>query len=103
MSKVINIHPLDVKERLKSGEKLTLIDVRESEEVAAGRIPGSKHISLSELQSRWQEIDPNEEAIIVCRSGNRSGMACEFLMGRGYDKVKNLMGGMNGWQGDVER
>ncbi|MBL0385608.1 rhodanese-like domain-containing protein [Tumebacillus sp. ITR2] len=103
MSKVINILSFDVQDRLKNGESVTIIDVREPEEVAQVRIPGVKHIRLSELQSRQNEIDPEKETIFVCRSGNRSAMACEYLMGQGYRNVKNLMGGMSGWNGHVEK
>ncbi|WP_083955827.1 rhodanese-like domain-containing protein [Brevibacillus parabrevis] len=98
-----NIHPVDVRERLKRGEKLNIVDVREDEEVATGKIPGAKHIRLNELTDRWQEISPDEETIIVCRSGNRSDAACQFLYTVGYRNVKNMMGGMNNWEGDVEK
>jgi rhodanese-related sulfurtransferase len=100
--RVINILPLDVKERLARGEKLNIIDVREDEEVATGKIPGAKHIRLAELPNRLHEIDPHVETILVCRSGNRSSKACEFLMSRGYCNVKNMLGGMSAWEGDVE-
>jgi rhodanese-related sulfurtransferase len=103
MSQVINILPQQVKERQEQGEKLNIIDVRENEEVAAGKIPGAVHIRLSEIPERLNEIDPNVETILVCRSGNRSAMACEYLMDQGYTKVKNLLGGMNAWDGEVER
>ncbi|MFY0544704.1 rhodanese-like domain-containing protein [Brevibacillus sp. H7] len=100
---IVNIHPVDVKERLKRGEKLTIIDVREDEEVATGKIPGAKHIRLNELSHRYKEINPDEETIMVCRSGNRSGIACDFLYAMGYRNVKNMMGGMIAWEGDVEK
>lgn len=103
MSKVINIIPLDVQERLARGEKLNIIDVREPEEVATGMIPGAKHIRLGEIPHRKAEIDPNVETIMVCRSGNRSGQACDFLMNQGYHNVKNMMGGMLGWKGPVQK
>lgn len=100
--KIINILPLDVNKRLNKGEKLNIIDVREHSEVASGKIPGAKNIRLSEIPDRFKEIDPNRETILVCRSGNRSSMACEYLMAKGYGNVKNMMGGMLGWQWDVE-
>lgn len=101
-SKVINIFPLDVKEKLERGEKIEIIDVREHDEVRQGKIPGAKHIRLSELPCRLNEIDPDTETIFVCRSGNRSGLACEYLMSRGYGNVKNMMGGMLNWTGEIE-
>ncbi|MBN6188802.1 rhodanese-like domain-containing protein [Aneurinibacillus sp. BA2021] len=101
MSNILNVVAQQVIEKQEKGEEVQIIDVREPEEVAAGMIPGAKHIRLAELPQRMHEIDPNKEAIIVCRSGNRSGMACEYLMDQGYKQVKNLLGGMNGWTGKV--
>ncbi len=102
-NKIVNILPLDVEQRLKRGEKLQIIDVREANEVNAGKIPSAKHIRLSELPARLSEIDRNREAIIVCRSGGRSANACAYLMSQGYTKIKNLLGGMMAWQGAIER
>ncbi len=99
---IMNILPFDVEQRLKDGEKLQIIDVREPSEVATGKIPSAMNIRLSEIPERISEIDPNQEAIIVCRSGARSASACEYLMNRGYLKVKNLMGGMLAWDGDIQ-
>lgn len=101
--KVISIHPLDVKERLERGESLNIVDVRESAEVQAGKISGAKHIPLSSFAERYQEIDPHQETILVCRSGNRSHKACEFLLQKGYSNIKNMLGGMNAWDGEIER
>lgn len=99
---VVNILPLDVYERMKRGDNLQIIDVREDAEVATGIIPGAKHIPLGHISERLHEIDSNRETVMVCRSGGRSAKACEFLMSGGYSKVKNMMGGMNAWSWDVE-
>ncbi len=99
---IVNILSSEVKRRMANGEKLQMIDVREPKELLAGKIPGVKNIRLSEIPYRWSEIDKNREAIIVCRSGSRSASACEYLMLQGFTNVKNLLGGMNGWDGDIE-
>jgi len=92
------ITPSEVKERLERGEKLHIIDVREDEEVALGMIPGAKHIPLGQLPERLGEIDKTGETIMVCRSGGRSGRACEFLEASGVQGVKNMAGGMLAWE-----
>ncbi|KIV58399.1 hypothetical protein TS65_05980 [Aneurinibacillus migulanus] len=92
----------EVNERLKQGENLHLIDVREDDEYAAGRVPGAKHIPLNQIPERLHELDKDKEYIMVCRSGNRSGMASEWLSERGYH-VKNMVGGMLDWTGDIEK
>jgi len=102
MGQVVNILPLDVYEHLKRGTALQVIDVREKNEVAAGKIPGSIHIPLGQIAARIHEIDRNRETIMVCRSGARSSIACDLLMESGYSQVKNMMGGMIAWSWDVE-
>lgn len=91
------ILPEELHEAIKNGNKVSVIDVREDEEVAQGMIPGATHIPLGELPDRLKEIDPKEEHIMVCRSGGRSGRACEFLQQQGY-QVKNMVGGMIAWE-----
>lgn len=92
---------VDVKERIKGNRPLQIIDVREPGEFASGHIPGAKLIPLGQLMQRTAEIDPNKECVVVCHSGSRSSMACQFLQRSGFENVRNLMGGMMGWDGDV--
>ncbi len=91
----------DVSNRLRQGEHLEILDVREPEEWLSGHIPAAKHIPLPQLPERIREIDRNKEWLIVCRSGNRSARACEFLSAQGY-RVTNLAGGMLEWDGDIQ-
>ncbi|ALS23733.1 rhodanese domain-containing protein [Paenibacillus naphthalenovorans] len=93
--------PQEVKQRLERGEALTILDVREDNEWESGHIPGARHIPLGLLGQRHTELDPEKETIVVCRSGNRSGLACEMLESFGY-KVMNMPGGMMEWTGEVE-
>jgi rhodanese-related sulfurtransferase len=98
MSEMRTIMPSEVKERLQRGESLFIVDVREDEEVAAGMIPGAKHIVLGELPARYGEIPRAREVILVCRSGKRSGKAYEFLESLGYNNMKSMTGGMLAWE-----
>ncbi|GBG08152.1 sulfurtransferase [Paenibacillus agaridevorans] len=92
--------PQEVKERLAKGEKLNIIDVREPDEWESGHIPNVKHLPLGSLGQRLGELDRTKPYIVVCRSGNRSGLACEWLEELGYD-VSNMPGGMSLWEGEV--
>ncbi|MFC0187806.1 rhodanese-like domain-containing protein [Fictibacillus aquaticus] len=87
------ISPEEVKQLLKEGKNISLIDVREDEEVAEGKIPEAVHIKMGEIPERLDEIDKEKEHIIICRSGRRSENVSLFLMDQGY-KVKNMEGGM---------
>lgn len=91
----------ELEEKLARGEKLEIIDVREDDEVAMGKIPGAKHIPLGYIPLRLDELDKDTEYYLICRSENRSGVACEYLAEQGY-KVTNVTGGMLAWEGDVE-
>ncbi len=95
------ISAIELAAKLKSGEKLNIIDVREDEEVAMGKIPGARHIKLGEIPERLDELDQDEHYYMVCRSGGRSGRACEFLIDNGFN-VTNMTGGMLAWEDDVE-
>ncbi len=98
---VRTITPEEVDKLLKEGKDISIIDVREDEEVAAGKIPAAKHIRLSEIPDRMEEIEKDKEHIMVCRSGRRSENASLFLQEQGY-KVMNMTGGMLEWEGDTK-
>lgn len=100
MAQYENIMPDEIEKQLKD-KKLSIIDVREHDEVARGKIPGARHIPLGELQARLHEIEKDQEHIMVCHSGARSSMASDFLHRQGF-KVKNMIGGMMNWRGKVE-
>ncbi|QED49299.1 rhodanese-like domain-containing protein [Cytobacillus dafuensis] len=91
----------EIKDLLSEGKSLNIIDVREVDEVAMGKIPEAQHIPLGLLEFRMHELDKSKEYIMVCRSGARSGRACQFLESHGY-KVMNMAGGMLAWEGEIE-
>jgi rhodanese-related sulfurtransferase len=91
----------ELAEKIHTGEKVNIIDVREDFEVEQGKIPGAKHIPLGQLPERLDELDKKEQYFMVCRSGGRSGSACEYLSSLGYD-VTNMVGGMLAWEDEVE-
>lgn len=90
----------ELKKRIDAGEKINLLDVREPSERTEFNI-GGVHIPLGKIQAmQADEIEgwKNEEVIVYCRSGNRSGMASLFLGQMGFSNVKNLTGGMLAWR-----
>ncbi|PLS02528.1 rhodanese-like domain-containing protein [Neobacillus cucumis] len=86
---------------LNEGKKLNIIDVREVDEVAAGKIPGAVNIPLGLVEFRMHELDKSKEYIMVCRSGARSGRATQFLESYGFDVI-NMSGGLLAWEGKIE-
>jgi phage shock protein E len=87
--------PQQVAELLERGE-IQLIDVRQPEEHAAGRIAGDRFIELSRLAAEADSIDPHRPLVFYCRSGNRSAMATEAFRGAGFD-AHNMAGGLLDW------
>lgn len=90
----------EVENMLTQGQSVNIIDVREVEEVEAGKIPGAIHIPLGLLEFRMNELDKSKEYIMVCRSGARSGRAYQFLESHGYNVI-NMTGGMLDWEGET--
>ena len=88
-------------QRIQLGEKLLIIDVRTPEEYVGklGHIAGAKLLPLQEIESWFKDFEDQKdrEIILICRSGNRSGVAARFLTEHGFSKVVNVIGGMRDW------
>lgn len=80
---------------------LPIIDVREADEYARGHVPGAKSMPLSSLGDDFAKLDKNTDYFVICQSGSRSSMACQFLASQGYN-VTNVMGGTGSWMGPLE-
>ncbi|SES63191.1 Rhodanese-related sulfurtransferase [Salinibacillus kushneri] len=93
------ISPEEVEESLERN-KYTIIDVREQEEVQQGMIKGARHIPLQQIPESLDQLEKNEEYVLVCRSGRRSYNASQYLQEQGYN-VRNMVGGMLNWKGEV--
>jgi hydroxyacylglutathione hydrolase len=76
---------------------VTVIDVRNATEFAAGHIPGALHIPLGHLADRAGEIPPGRPIVVQCQSGGRSSIAASVLEQRGVENVMNLSGGITAW------
>ena len=95
------IDPQEVQARLEAGEQLNIIDVREADEVAGGKIPQAIHIPLGLVEFKMNELDKNKEYLVVCHAGGRSARAVQFLESQGYNAT-NVDGGILAWEGETE-
>jgi len=68
-----------------------LIDVRSSGEFSSGHIAGAISVPLDRLQTDISSIAPDKRTplLLYCRSGARSGRACEILSSLGFRSVRN--------------
>lgn len=84
--------------RLEAGEQLVVIDVREPEEFARGKIPGAYTIPRGVLEGQVDGRLPRESTVVLyCAAGGRSALAAKSLAEMGFSKVENLQGGFASW------
>jgi rhodanese-related sulfurtransferase len=92
----VDVQPDEVADLQQRGAQV--IDVREDYEWDAGRIPGARHVALSEVAGQADSIDRATPVVFVCRVGGRSAMAAQAFRRAGYDAY-TLDGGMLAWAG----
>lgn len=88
----------DLLKKVQAGEKLTIVDVRNDDEYKAGHIAGTILIPLPTIPDGAKALTKDQEIILICRSGNRSGQAAQLLAAAGYTKLVNVTDGMQGWE-----
>ncbi|MFQ5724615.1 MAG: rhodanese-like domain-containing protein [Terriglobia bacterium] len=88
-----------VKEKLDTGEKLRLVDVREAEEYARGHLPGAASVCKGILERDIEKLVPATETPVVlyCGGGYRSALAADNLKKMGYQNVASMRGGWRAW------
>jgi len=94
-TKTDQLRPAEAAEAARRGE-LILVDVRELDERAEARPAGSRHLPLSELASRLDELAREQTVAFICRSGSRSAMAARIAAEHGLTVV-NVRGGLLAW------
>ena len=87
----------EAKRKLDSGEAI-VVDVREPNEWRQGHIAGATLMPLSTLSSGFGSLPKDREVLLICQSGNRSGVAQGFLARSGFSSAINVQGGMIAWQ-----
>lgn len=104
-AQVENLDADAVEKELASGEAV-LVDLREPDEVAKGRIPDSIHVPRGMLEFRADPtspyhqppLDPSKRVILHCASGGRSALGAAALKAMGYENVAHLDGGFGAWK-----
>lgn len=84
----------ELADRLEAGARL--IDVREPNEYAAGRVPSAVLVPLGSVPDNVDAFRGDGPAYVICRSGARSMRACEFLAAEGVEAI-NIAGGTMAW------
>ena len=92
----------ELKTKLDNGEKITLVDVRETDEYEICHLEGAKLIPLRQLPKHLNEINKNQPIIFYCHYGMRSAQAVLWLNQNGFANVANLRGGIDEWARTIE-
>ncbi len=99
-SRIQEVDPSEV-HALNGHEDAVIVDVRDSEEFAAGHLPGARHVPRSYLESRIEGAAPDrsQRVILYCASGSRSALAANTLQELlGYERVESMTGGITLWK-----
>jgi len=98
---VLQITAQELKSKLAKPDAITLLDVRELDEYRTANL-GGLHIPLSQLATRWNEVDQTREIVVMCHHGMRSLQAAQFLVDKGVSNVLNLRGGIDQWSLQID-
>ncbi len=99
------VKPLSVKqlsERLKRGDRVIVLDVREPSEIAIASLPGTLNIPMNSIPARADELPHDQDIVVMCHHGMRSQQVANYLAGTGFEKLYNLTGGIAAWSQDVD-
>ncbi|TVQ15567.1 MAG: rhodanese-like domain-containing protein [Balneolaceae bacterium] len=93
----------ELSEKLKNGDEIFILDVREEFEYDISNLSGFI-IPLPELENRMYELEDKKdmEVIVHCRTGERSVDAVKILVEYGFKNPKNLLGGINQWAREID-
>ncbi len=91
LANLLQSHPNDVQ----------FVDVREPRELEMSSLPGFHNLPLSQYEE-WStdihtRLDADKETVVMCHHGMRSAQMCQWLMSQGFDKVKNVTGGIDAY------
>lgn len=87
----------EAKSLIESKPDLVILDVRTQSEYGDGHIEDAINIPADELEERLGELDPGDELLVYCRTGNRSTRAVKLLEENGFTKVLHMDGGIVAW------
>lgn len=94
MTNTVEQVPAQQWEAWRTENRAVVLDVREPVEWVQGTLPDVERMALSTIAADWQQLDPQQPILIVCRTGNRSQSVAQALVQAGFARVANMAGGM---------
>ena len=86
---------------MNNNEQITLVDVREKEELVMASIKGSIHVPIMAIPYQLELFNKDVPIYLFCHSGVRSAQACLYLEQQGFDSV-NITGGIHAWSTEID-
>jgi rhodanese-related sulfurtransferase len=83
--------------RMSESEELIILDVRTGEEYNAAHIDGALLIPISELSNRTEKLNKSRKIVVYDENVSNSTTACTILIEEGFERVYNVLGGINAW------
>ncbi|MDH5681121.1 MAG: ThiF family adenylyltransferase, partial [Spirochaetota bacterium] len=103
ISQAFNISVEEASSRLKSNDgNIVLLDIRDPNEYEISHVEGSVLIPGAILPDEVQNLDMSKEYFVLCKVGERSLEAAQFMTNLGFKKVRNVAGGINEWAEKVD-
>ncbi|HLV44538.1 MAG TPA: molybdopterin-synthase adenylyltransferase MoeB [Aggregatilineales bacterium] len=94
----------EVQARLARGEDFILLDVRDPHEWQISDIAqATHHIPQAQVLERLGELDTTRDIVVYCRTGVRSASVTLLLREHGFERARNMQGGINAWAREVDR
>jgi hydroxyacylglutathione hydrolase len=98
LARIEEIDVCELERRRRTGDDLTVLDVRMESEWQSGHIPSALHVPLHELPGRVHELDQTCPTAVICGTGYRSSVAGSVLKQHRFGEVLNVLGGMTAWK-----
>ncbi len=105
MSEPLEITPQEAKERLAAPQATTLIDVREPEEFAVARVPGSELVPMQSIPAELQRLEKSADGgdlLLLCHHGVRSLQVANWLRAQGIENCYSVAGGIDRWSQEID-
>ena len=98
------ISSTEAQQMIEDNKDALILDVRTAAEYESGHIPNAVNLSNEDIQAGKVDslMDKSQLIMVYCRSGNRSRQAAQKLAELGYTNVVDF-GGIQSWQGDIEK
>ncbi len=99
---MLQLTPTQLQHHLQTATpKPVLLDVREPSEFEFCALEGAINIPLTRISEAAATLDPEQEYVLICHHGMRSQRAGAFLAAHGFEKLINLVGGVEAWACDL--